>query len=176
MATPEAGTRLRGTRLRFVNDATTAQLPRSITIARTEMDITSLPLSGARSRQFSGTVRAGVAAGRTSYTQTAAAARGTMRRTQGIVPCRFARSVDLYEYQGKELFRRHGIPVSDGRLAISSQEAEAAARELGGAVVVKAQVLAGGRGKAGGIKLAEGPGEAAERARDILGLDIRGHV
>jgi succinyl-CoA synthetase beta subunit len=99
-----------------------------------------------------------------------------MRRTPGIVPCRFARSVDLYEYQGKELFRRHGIPVSDGRLAISSQEAEAAARELGGAVVVKAQVLAGGRGKAGGIKLAEGPGEAAERARDILGLDIRGHV
>src|SRR5438034_3544323 len=100
----------------------------------------------------------------------------TMRRMPGIVPCRFARSVDLYEYQGKELFRRHGIPVSDGRLAISSQEAEAAARELGGAVVVKAQVLAGGRGKAGGIKLAEGPGEAAERARDILGLDIRGHV
>ena len=84
--------------------------------------------------------------------------------------------MDLYEYQGKELFRRHGIPVSDGRLAISPQGAEAAARELGGAVVVKAQVLTGGRGKAGGIKLAEGPDEAAERARDILGLDIRGHV
>jgi len=99
-----------------------------------------------------------------------------MRRTPRIVPCRFARSVDLYEYQGKELFRRHGIPVSDGRLAISPQGAEAAARELGGAVVVKAQVLTGGRGKAGGIKLAEGPDEAAERARDILGLDIRGHV
>jgi succinyl-CoA synthetase beta subunit len=84
--------------------------------------------------------------------------------------------MDLYEYQGKELFRRHGIPVSEGRLATSPGEARAAAEELGGEVVVKAQVLAGGRGKAGGIKLAASPEDAEARARDILGLDIRGHV
>jgi len=84
--------------------------------------------------------------------------------------------MDLYEYQGKELFRRVGIPVSEGRLATTPEEARAVAEELGGAVVVKAQVLTGGRGKAGGIKLAAGPDEAEARARDILGLDIRGHV
>jgi len=84
--------------------------------------------------------------------------------------------LDLYEYQGKELFRRVGIPVSDGRLAASPEEARAAAEELGGRVVVKAQVLTGGRGKAGGIKLASGPEEAEAKAREILGLDIRGHV
>jgi succinyl-CoA synthetase beta subunit len=84
--------------------------------------------------------------------------------------------VDLYEYQGKELFKRFGIPVSEGRLATSPEEAEAAADKLGGTVVVKAQVLTGGRGKAGGIQLAESPAEAASRARDILGMDIRGHV
>ncbi|HKB93461.1 MAG TPA: ATP-grasp domain-containing protein, partial [Gaiellaceae bacterium] len=83
--------------------------------------------------------------------------------------------MDLYEYQGKELFRRVGIPVSDGRRADSPQEARAAAQELGGAVVVKAQVLTGGRGKAGGVKLAEGPDDAEQKAKDILGLDIRGH-
>jgi succinyl-CoA synthetase beta subunit len=84
--------------------------------------------------------------------------------------------VDLYEYQGKELFRRFGIPVSDGRLAETPAEARAAAEELGGQVVVKAQVLTGGRGKAGGIKLADGPDEAEARAEEILGLDISGHV
>src|SRR3989442_4117579 len=84
--------------------------------------------------------------------------------------------MDLYEYQGKELFRRYGIPVSDGRLATTPDEARAAAEELGGPVVVKAQVLTGGRGKAGGVKLAEGPDDAEQKARDILGLDIRGHV
>ena len=84
--------------------------------------------------------------------------------------------MDLYEYQGKELFRRCGIPVSEGRLATTPEEARAAAAELGGKVVVKAQVLTGGRGKAGGVKLADGPEEAEARARDILGLDIRGHV
>ena len=84
--------------------------------------------------------------------------------------------MDLYEYQGKELFRRVGIPVSDGGLATTPEEARAAAEELGGPVVVKAQVLTGGRGKAGGIKLAADPAEAEERAREILGLDIRGHV
>jgi succinyl-CoA synthetase beta subunit len=84
--------------------------------------------------------------------------------------------VDLYEYQGKELFKRFGIPVSEGRLATSPDEARAAAEELGGGVVVKAQVLTGGRGKAGGIKLADGPDEAAGHASAILGMDIRGHV
>ena len=84
--------------------------------------------------------------------------------------------MDLYEYQGKELFRRAGIPVSDGRLATTAAEARAAAEELGGPVVVKAQVLTGGRGKAGGIKLAASPEEAEARAEEILGLDIRGHV
>jgi succinyl-CoA synthetase beta subunit len=87
-----------------------------------------------------------------------------------------APAVDLYEYQGKELFRRFGIPVSDGRLAQTPEEARAAADALGGEVVVKAQVLTGGRGKAGGIKLAATPDEAEARASEILGLDIRGHV
>jgi len=84
--------------------------------------------------------------------------------------------VDLYEYQGKELFKRVGIPVSEGRRADSPQDARAAAQELGGQVVVKAQVLTGGRGKAGGVKLAEGPDDAEQKAKDILGLDINGHV
>ena len=84
--------------------------------------------------------------------------------------------MDLYEYQGKELFRRFGIPTSEGRLATSADEARAAAEELGGEVVVKAQVLSGGRGKAGGIKLADSPEEAAQHAGAILGMDINGHV
>jgi succinyl-CoA synthetase beta subunit len=84
--------------------------------------------------------------------------------------------VDLYEYQGKELFRRFGIPTSEGRLATGVEEARAAAEELGGQVVVKAQVLTGGRGKAGGIKLADSPEEAARHAGAILGMDINGHV
>jgi len=84
--------------------------------------------------------------------------------------------MDLYEYQGKDLFRRHGIPVSEGRFATTPEEARRAAEELGGEVVVKAQVLIGGRGKAGGIKLAADPGEAERRAGEILGLDIRGHI
>jgi succinyl-CoA synthetase beta subunit len=84
--------------------------------------------------------------------------------------------VDLYEYQGKQLFATAGIPVSEGRFAESPAEARAAAADLGGPVVVKAQVLTGGRGKAGGIKLAADPDEAEARAGEILGLDIRGHV
>jgi succinyl-CoA synthetase beta subunit len=84
--------------------------------------------------------------------------------------------LDLHEYQGKELFRRFGIPVSEGRLATTPAEARAAAEEIGGSVVVKAQVLIGGRGKAGGIKLAETPDEAEQRAAEILGMDIRGHT
>jgi succinyl-CoA synthetase beta subunit len=84
--------------------------------------------------------------------------------------------VDLYEYQGKQIFARFGIPVSEGRLATTPEEARAAAEELGGPVVVKAQVLTGGRGKAGGVKLADDPADAEAKARDILGLDINGHV
>ena len=84
--------------------------------------------------------------------------------------------MDLYEYQGKQLLARFGIPVSDGRLAASAEEARGAAEDLGGQVVVKAQVLTGGRGKAGGIKLADSPKDAAQKADEILGMDIRGHV
>ncbi|HLM37454.1 MAG TPA: ATP-grasp domain-containing protein [Gaiellaceae bacterium] len=84
--------------------------------------------------------------------------------------------MDLYEYQGKQLFARFGIPVSEGRLATTPAEARAAAEELGGPVVVKAQVLTGGRGKAGGIKLADSGEDAGREADQILGLDINGHV
>jgi succinyl-CoA synthetase beta subunit len=98
--------------------------------------------------------------------------RGRARRNAG----RLARALDLYEYQGKELFARYGIPVSEGRLATTPEEARRAAEELPGPAVVKAQVLTGGRGKAGGIKLAATPDEAEARAAEILGMDIRGHV
>ena len=80
----------------------------------------------------------------------------------------------LHEYQAKQLLARAGIPIPDGRIASSADEAEAAARELGGRVVVKAQVHAGGRGKAGGIKLAEMPEDARAHALAILGMDIKG--
>src|SRR5436309_6422574 len=84
--------------------------------------------------------------------------------------------MDLFEHQAKELFARHGVAVPRGRVAWSPAEAEAAAAELGGTVVVKAQVQTGGRGKAGGIKLAGDPAEARERAEQIIGMDIRGHT
>jgi succinyl-CoA synthetase beta subunit len=85
--------------------------------------------------------------------------------------------MDLYEYQGKQLFRRFGIPVSDGELVADAADARRATQELGGGpVVVKAQVLTGGRGKAGGVKLADSPADAQAKAEQILGLDIRGHV
>src|ERR1041385_9149348 len=89
---------------------------------------------------------------------------------------RVPRPMDLYEYQGKQLFKQFGIPVSEGRLATTPEEARRAAEELGGQTVVKAQVLTGGRGKAGGVKLAEDPADAEAKAQDIIGLDIRGHV
>src|SRR5256885_5919115 len=82
--------------------------------------------------------------------------------------------MDLLEYQGKQLFRVHAVPVPDGRPAASVQEAVEAAEELGYPVVIKAQVLIGGRGKAGGIKLAKNRTEAEEHAEAILGMDIRG--
>jgi succinyl-CoA synthetase beta subunit len=84
--------------------------------------------------------------------------------------------VDLYEYQGKQLFARYGIPVSEGVIAATAAEARAAAEQLGGPVVVKAQVLVGGRGKAGGIQLAADPAEAEKHAEAILGMDIKGHT
>jgi succinyl-CoA synthetase beta subunit len=82
--------------------------------------------------------------------------------------------VDLLEYQGKELLRKHGVPVPEGRYAASVGEAVAAAEELGFPVVIKAQVQIGGRGKAGGIKLAKDRSEAEQHAGAILGMDIRG--
>ena len=82
--------------------------------------------------------------------------------------------MDLLEYQGKQLFARHGVPVPDGRHAASVDEAVAAADEIGYPCVVKAQVQIGGRGKAGGIKVAKDRDEAREYAEAILGMDIRG--
>ncbi len=84
--------------------------------------------------------------------------------------------MDLFEYQGKSLFARVGVPVPDGRLAISPTEARTAADAIGGTVVVKAQVQVGGRGKAGGIKVADSPRAAEEAAGQILGMDIKGHT
>src|SRR3954471_8249492 len=84
--------------------------------------------------------------------------------------------MDLLEYQGKQLFAKHGVPVPDGRPASTVPEAVDAADELGYPVVVKAQVLIGGRGKAGGIKLASNREEAEQHAEAILGMDIRGHI
>jgi succinyl-CoA synthetase beta subunit len=82
--------------------------------------------------------------------------------------------MDLLEYQGKQLFARHGVPVPEGRHVTDPAEARGAAEELGFPVVVKAQVQIGGRGKAGGIKLAKDADEAEAHARAILGMDIRG--
>ena len=82
--------------------------------------------------------------------------------------------MDLLEYQGKQLFAKHGVPVPEGRVAVTPQEARQAAEELGFPVVVKAQVQIGGRGKAGGIKVAQDAGEAETHADAILGMDIRG--
>src|SRR5580765_8495892 len=82
--------------------------------------------------------------------------------------------MNLHEYQGKELFARFGIPVLPGQVAETPEEARDIAASIGGTMVIKAQVQAGGRGKAGGVKLAHSPSEAFERARDILALTIKG--
>ncbi len=84
--------------------------------------------------------------------------------------------MDLYEYQGKELLREHGLQTLEGIVATSPQEAREAAEKIGGTVAVKAQVLTGGRGKAGGIKVVDSPEEAEEAAEQILGMDIKGHT
>src|SRR3954468_7165602 len=84
--------------------------------------------------------------------------------------------MDLLEYQGKQLFARHGVPVPGGQPAATVDEALAAADAIGYPCVVKAQVLIGGRGKAGGIKVANNRDEARDHAEAILGMDIRGHT
>jgi succinyl-CoA synthetase beta subunit len=84
--------------------------------------------------------------------------------------------MDLLEYQGKQLFARHGLKVSSGEAVKTVQDAVAAAARIGYPVVVKAQVLIGGRGKAGGVKLAADENEAREHAQNILGMDIHGHI
>jgi succinyl-CoA synthetase beta subunit len=85
-------------------------------------------------------------------------------------------NVDLYEYQGRDVFEKHGLPVLGGGVATTPEEARTIAERLGKSVVVKAQVKVGGRGKAGGVKLAADPAEAFDRATDILGMDIKGHT
>ena len=84
--------------------------------------------------------------------------------------------MDLFEYQARDLFESHGVPVLGGAVAFTPEEAEKAAASMGGRVVVKAQVKVGGRGKAGGVKLAESPADAKEKAAAILGMDIKGHT
>jgi succinyl-CoA synthetase beta subunit len=85
-------------------------------------------------------------------------------------------TLDLFEYQARDMFEAHGVPVLQGLIADTPEEAEAAAAKIGGVVVVKAQVKVGGRGKAGGVKVAKTPEEARTHAEAILGLDIKGHV
>jgi succinyl-CoA synthetase beta subunit len=84
--------------------------------------------------------------------------------------------VDLFEYQAKQLFAAHGVPVGLGEVADTPEQAQAIAERIGGVTVVKAQVKAGGRGKAGGVKVAKTPAEAYEHAKAILGMDIKGHT
>ena len=82
--------------------------------------------------------------------------------------------MNIHEYQARDILRRHGVPVPPGAVAATAEEAERMAAELGGVVVVKAQVHAGGRGKAGGVKLAKNAGEARDHASRILGMQIKG--
>ena len=101
------------------------------------------------------------------------------RRSGSFQGCRFPDlhpvfSMNLHEYQGKELFARYGLPVPAGQVAGTPEEAREIAAQIGGLVVIKAQVQVGGRGKAGGVKLAQTPEEAYEKARDILALDDQG--
>lgn len=84
--------------------------------------------------------------------------------------------MDLFEYQARDLFEKHGVPVLAGAVATTAEEAFAAAAKIGGKVVVKAQVKVGGRGKAGGVKLAESAQDARAKAAAILGMDIKGHI
>ncbi|MEX5302512.1 ADP-forming succinate--CoA ligase subunit beta [Kocuria sabuli] len=84
--------------------------------------------------------------------------------------------MDLFEYQARDLFEKHGVPVLQGIVATTPEEAKAAAEKIGGVTVVKAQVKVGGRGKAGGVKVAKTADEAYDHAQQILGMDIKGHT
>lgn len=88
--------------------------------------------------------------------------------------------MDLFEYQARDMFEAHGVPVLAGQTATTPEEAKAAAEQIGaksgGVTVVKAQVKTGGRGKAGGVKVAKSADEAEQYAKDILGMDIKGHT
>ncbi len=84
--------------------------------------------------------------------------------------------MDLYEYQARDLFEKYQVPVLQGLIATTPEQAQKAAEQIGGTVVVKAQVKTGGRGKAGGVKVAHSPEEAKQAAEKILGLDIKGHI
>ena len=99
---------------------------------------------------------------------------GRVRRPVGCGPVGYARKVKLQEFRSKEILARYGLPLGPGDVVTTPAGAREAAERMGFPVVVKAQVLAGGRGKAGGVKLAANPDEAEARARDILGLTIAG--
>src|SRR5690349_8614903 len=112
-----------------------------------------------------------------SVVRTCCGRAGRARRPPGVARERSlesAAAMDLLEYQGKQLFARHAVPVPDGRPASTVEEAVNAADEIGYPCVIKAQVQIGGRGKAGGIKVAKDRPEAEEHAKAILGMDIRG--
>ncbi|PSK81603.1 succinyl-CoA synthetase beta subunit, partial [Murinocardiopsis flavida] len=84
--------------------------------------------------------------------------------------------MDLFEHEAKQLFGEHGVPVAEGQLSSTPEQAHRTAERLGGRVVVKAQVKIGGRGKAGGVKVADDPADAQAKAEEILGMDIKGHT
>src|ERR1700722_1009682 len=98
------------------------------------------------------------------------------RATRKQSPQTDSEPMDLFEYQAKELFAKHNVPTTPGRVTTSPEEARAIAAEIGRPVMVKAQVKTGGRGKAGGVKYAATPDDAYTHAKNILGLDIKGHV
>lgn len=102
--------------------------------------------------------------------------RATLTRNSSALGAEWECSVDLFEYQARNLFEKYGVPVLPGIVADTPEEVRAAAQKLGGVTVVKAQVKIGGRGKAGGVKVAKTPEDAFTAAQSILGLDIKGHV
>lgn len=102
--------------------------------------------------------------------------RATSTRNSSALGAEWECSVDLFEYQARDLFEKYGVPVLPGIVADTPEEVRAAAEKLGGVTVVKAQVKIGGRGKAGGVKVAKTPEDAFSAAQSILGLDIKGHV
>ncbi len=136
------------------------------------------PEQGGRVRgRPDGARRAVVAGGNSSGWPGCDAAHPSERRgDDGVTGALRSLLVDLFEYQARDVLASHGVPVLPGGVAETPEQAEAIAREIGQQVVVKAQVKTGGRGKAGGVKLAADADEARARAQDILGLDIKGHI